>query len=371
MTSTIDHDAISAPSGSVFVTAGRDILLGVGGANQDNDVRADGIISLVAGRDIWIDGEADVLSDHFGHNTGGDVTATAGRIIRVDSVFGSGATLGADGSAGGNVTLTPGAGGPLVLIAPSAGAVFSNSGDVTINADRLVIDNSSGITALAFGHGVTIQPASSAWAIDLGSVTDAAASTLELSDAELDRIFTHTLRIGSASNTGDITVSGQITENNAGLLSLGTGGAIADGTAGETADITVANLALRAASGIGTAAVAGDLNIAVSNLAFSNTTSGDVYLRPAAAVTIRPVDGLASSSNNGGNVQVFASGPLSVSASLVATGSVNLAVLDAPAGGQNLTVLPGSTVQSIGSAISLSAGDALNVQAGATVQAAT
>src|SRR6185503_20239158 len=103
------------------------------------------------------------------------------------------------------------------------------SGDVTINADRMVIDSASGIIAQAPGHSVTIQPASSAWAVDLGSITDTAANTLELADAELDRIFTPTLRIGSTSNTGDITISDQITNTSTGVLSLRTGGAIADG----------------------------------------------------------------------------------------------------------------------------------------------
>jgi trimeric autotransporter adhesin len=365
VTSTVDHDAVMAPAGSVFITAGRDILLGVGGANHDNDVGANGAVGLSAGRDIWIDGFSDVASDNFGHDTGGDVTATAGRIIRVDSLFGTDATLGAGGNAGGNVALTAGAGSPLVLIAPSAAAVFSSSGDVTVNADRVVIDSSSGITASTFAHGVTIQPLSPDWAVDLGSITDAAANTLELSDAELDRIVTPTLRIGNTSNTGDITVSGQITEN-AGLLALRTGGAIADGTAGEQTDITVTNLALRAATGIGTA---DDLDIAVSNLAFNNTTSGDVDVSTATGVTIRSLDGLASSSNNGGNLKVLALGPLSVSAPVAATGSVNLSTSDGPAGGQDLTVLAGATVQSSGGAVSLFSGDAVNVHAGATVQA--
>ena len=47
--------------GSVFVTAGRDILLGVGGADHDNDVGANGAVGLSAGRDIWIDGFSDVV----------------------------------------------------------------------------------------------------------------------------------------------------------------------------------------------------------------------------------------------------------------------------------------------------------------------
>ena len=112
------------PAGSVFVTAGRDILLGTGGASHDNDVRANGNDDLTAGRDIWIDGFSDVASGRFGHNTGGDVTATAGRIIRVDSVFGGDAGLGARGSASGNVALTTGAGSPWSSCASFAGAVY-------------------------------------------------------------------------------------------------------------------------------------------------------------------------------------------------------------------------------------------------------
>ena len=88
---------------------------------------------------------------------------------------------------------------PWSSVGPAFGAVFSTSGDVTINADRVVIFTTSGIIAPGPGHSVTIQPVSSAWAIDLGSITDAAATTLELADAELDRIFTPTLRIGSTS----------------------------------------------------------------------------------------------------------------------------------------------------------------------------
>jgi trimeric autotransporter adhesin len=359
VTSTVDQDAVTAPAGSIFVTAGRDILLGVGGANHDNDVRANGTISLSAGRDIWLDGLADVGSDT------GNVTATAGRIIRVDSVFGTDASLGASG----NVTLTTGAGSSLVLIAPSPAAVFSNFGDVTINADRVVIDDTSGITAQAPGHSVTIQPLSPAWAVDLGSIGDAAANKLELADVELDRIFTPKLRIGDASNTGDMTISSQITaDGHYNTLSLRTGGAITDGTAGEQTDLTVANVALRAATGIGTADPLGDLNVAVSNLAFSNTSSGRVDVRTFAGLTLGAVDGLASSSNNGGNVEAMTSGPLTVAAPLVAAGGVNLIALDSPSPGDDVTVLAGATVQSTGSAISLSAGDVVSVQAGATVQ---
>ena len=48
--------------------------------------------------------------------------------------------------------------------------------------------------------------------IDLGSQTDAAAGTLELSDAELDTISDSVLRVGDGT-TGNITVSNPLTAN--------------------------------------------------------------------------------------------------------------------------------------------------------------
>ena len=92
---------------------------------------------------------------------------------------------------------------------------------------------------------MTLQAVSSARAIDLGSFTDLAASTLEISNLELSRISTPTLRIGSTAMTGDLTVSQEITaDGHYDTLSLRTGG-IVDGVAGPSTQITVDNLALR------------------------------------------------------------------------------------------------------------------------------
>jgi Ca2+-binding RTX toxin-like protein len=217
---------------------------------------------------------------------------------------------------------------------------------------------------------VTIQPASADWAINLGSATDSAASTLELSDAELDRIFTPILRLGSASNAGDVTVSSQITsDGHYDTLSLRTGGAILDGTAGEQTDITVANLALRAATGI---AVANNFDLAVSNLAFSNTTSGTVTVLNAAPLTISAIDGLVFSSNAGGDTFVEATA-VTAAVSVTATGGGSLSLLsdDAAAPGNDVTVLAGVTVQSTAGFVQLLASDNLTLQAGSIVQAAS
>ena len=188
VTATVNKDAITASAGSITVAAGRDILLGTVGTNSDNDVRANGSVTLSAGRDLVVDGAANVISDAFGNNTGGEVIATVGDDIEVTFVHGTDAFIAASGSAGADVTLTTGANGALVL---SSGplAVFSNSGDVTVNADRVVIFPTSGISAPGPGQSVTIQPVSTPWAINLGSTTDGAPTALELADVELDRIL--------------------------------------------------------------------------------------------------------------------------------------------------------------------------------------
>jgi trimeric autotransporter adhesin len=362
VTSTVNKDAIMAPAGNITVQAGRDILLGTAGATFDNDVHAHGSVNFSAGRDIAVDGFSFIGSDGIG-----GVTATAGRNISLADT----GLITASGNVGGSVSLTTGANGSLTLSgsAPKLTAISSASGDVSVTADRVAISTSSVITASAPGHSVTIAPVSSAWAVNLGSTTDAAASTLELSDAELDHISTPTLRIGSASNIGNITVSSQITaDNHYGTLSLRTGGGIVDGTAAEQTDITVDNLALRATAGIGSA---NDLDVAVSNLAFNNTTLGDVIVSDATGLTIGAVDGLASSSFIGGNAHATATGALTVASSITSTGQfptgqIILQTSDTAAAGDDVTVLAGATLA--GTFISLVAGDNVTLQAGSTVQ---
>ena len=155
---------------------------------------------------------------------------------------------------------------------------------------------------LAPRHSVTIQPVSTAWAVDLGSPTDGGASVLELSDAELDRIFT-----GIAADRPYLEYRGHddqqpdCSPQQHRALSLSTGGGIVDGTAGQQADITVNSLALQAGAGIGSSDV---LDVAVSNLAFNNSGAGNVAISNAGVLALSAVDGVPSSSNAVGVAQV-------------------------------------------------------------------
>ena len=362
ITATVDNDVVTASRGSITLAAGQDILLGTVGTNHDNDVQANGSVTLSAGRNIVIDGFADVWSDAFFSNTGGGVTAVAHNNLLVFNAAGTDGSIGALGNAGGSVTLTAGANELLTIGATSSSAVFSSSGNVTINADRVAITSPGGITAQ---DSVTIQPVSTAWAVDLGSPTDGGASVLELSDAELDRIFTDILRIGRISSTGNMTISSQISPNNIGTLTLSTGGGIVDGTAGQQADITVNVLALQAGAGIGHADF---LDLAVTNLRFNNFGIGDVNINDTGVLALSAVDGVPSSSNAVGIAQVVAGGALTVAANVTASGFLNLIAGDTAAAGDNLTVLGGVTVQSTAAAVQLAAGDDVTVQAGATIQ---
>lgn len=210
-------DAITAEAGNINLTASRDIAFGTIGTDFDNDVRASGGITVNAGRDFLIDGFADLESDNVADNTGGNVVINAGRKVHLRNVAGSDAGIAASGTAGADVILT--AGGALVLDAPTSNAINSNSGNVTVNADRILISAVSGIVA---NNGqVILRTATAGREIDLGSAGDAAFA-LELSDTELDRIFSPNLTIGSAT-AGALTVSAAISPLNAPNLVLQSG----------------------------------------------------------------------------------------------------------------------------------------------------
>ncbi|MEQ1860137.1 MAG: DUF4394 domain-containing protein [Chthoniobacteraceae bacterium] len=292
---SVNRDAIVAAGGSITVDAGQDILLGTAGADFDNDVRASGSITFTAGRDVTVDGFSDVESDTFLNATGGGVTVSAGRDINITNNSGNDASLGARGT--GDVTLTAGSDRFVNISAPFSNAVFSNGGDVTINADRLAIDGAAGVSATA--GVVTIVPVSAGRLIDLGSTTDAAANTLEISAVELSRFFTPLLRVGDF-NSSNITVTAPVSATNAPTLSLTTGGSITSPAPGS---ITATNLALRAGNGIGTAGT--PLATLAGNLAFQNF--GDlVNVSNTGMLTINAVDDLATSENFGGTTTLTA-----------------------------------------------------------------
>jgi Ca2+-binding RTX toxin-like protein len=277
----VDSDAIAAPGGNIVLEAGRDIAFGTVGADFDNDVRARGSITIEAGRDFLVDGFSDIASDDFGAATGGNVEITAGRNIHVRNIAGVDGSILANGSAGADVILTTGAGGALILDAPSAFAVSSISGDVVANVDSALISVASGITASS--GQIILRPATAGREIDLGSASDAAFA-LELSAAELDRFFATTLTIGG-DNTGQITVSSAIAPASTPDLILRSGGDIAV----QAAITTNGDLELRAGdnlvlTGAPALTVADTLSIFVDTLGNDGGAGGIVDLSTATII---------------------------------------------------------------------------------------
>ena len=127
-------------------------------------------------------------------------------------------------------------------------------------------------------------PSTNGVAINLGSTTDAAASTLELSDAELDRITAGTLRIGTSSS-GEISITRSMNPAQANTLHLSSGTSIMQ-PGSLPREITVPQFAAEAT---------GDITLNISNdfgRVAALSTAGAVYLNDANNMIVGAVDGL-------------------------------------------------------------------------------
>ncbi|MEZ6100077.1 MAG: Calx-beta domain-containing protein [Pirellulaceae bacterium] len=147
-------------------------------------------------------------------------------------------------------------------------------------------------------------------------------------------------------------------------------GTISDNTAGETANVTGAEVALRAASGIG---VADNINTSVSTLAAANTTFGNIDIGNSVGglLTIGTVDGLSGVTNTApvGTATVTNASPLNVATNVSAWGDVTLTAGDSASAGDDLTVNAGVSVNSLLGNVNLRAGDNVSLPAGTTVAA--
>lgn len=210
ITSTVNRDALLAV-GDIFLSAGQDVSFGTTGTDFDNDVRAGGGITITAGRDFTIDGFSDMAADDQGLGSNGGVSITTGRHILISDFNGVDASVGISSFTGtGSVVLTAGIGSYVYVSANSSAAIFSRSGGVTINADILYVEADSGIT-VGNGGAVEIGTRSPGRAINLGPVFDS-GTALDISDVEIDRIFTDNLVIGS-STSGAVNVTSAISAN--------------------------------------------------------------------------------------------------------------------------------------------------------------
>ncbi|TWB43924.1 MBG domain-containing protein [Nitrospirillum pindoramense] len=214
---------------------------------------------------------------------------------------------GVTGVSGTTIALTAGANGLLTV-----NQAVSGTG-VTLSADRM--DLASTVTATA-GGTVTLVPVTSGWAVNLGSGTDATASTLELSAAELDRVTAGTLVVDPPVS-GDIVISAAIAPAHASTLVLEAGGTI---TQASGATITVGSLGLNAGGAI-------TLTQANSIGTLAASSGGALAFTNSGALTIGTVGGITG---------------------ITATGAVTITI------GGTLTVANAVTSQATGDAVTLS-----------------
>ncbi|MCB0969030.1 MAG: hypothetical protein KDB37_19540, partial [Ilumatobacter sp.] len=198
----------------------------------------------------------------------------------------------------------------------------ANNAQIDIRANNMTLAAGSTISA---ANRVILEDdpsSSSTIAINLGGADG--VNTLGLTDAELDTVTTAgVLQIGHP-DSGDITVLDRINPANVSTVDLETGGKVLDGDAFSVSPIEVTNLAIRAGTGIGTAL--DDLDVEVSNLAFSNA-AGLVSIQGFTDMTIAAVDGLATSSNAGTTTAIeILSGELTFAVDTSSTGDATFTV---------------------------------------------
>src|SRR5207302_38965 len=129
---------------------------------------------------------------------GGSLTVTTATTnngaINISTAAGGLSVTGAINAGNAPITLT--AGGTDSTFSNTATITNGGTNPITISADRMNLQ--AVITNTSTGR-VTLQATSAGRLIDLGSTTDVAANTLELSDNELNQIQTNgVLQVGNA-----------------------------------------------------------------------------------------------------------------------------------------------------------------------------
>lgn len=223
-----------------------------------------------------------------------------------------------DVSASGTISLQVMGDDNTLTIASGANSA-STGGDHSYVADKMALAG----TITGTGRIVTLTSNESGELVNLGSLTDVAADTLELSSAELSNIAASVLRIGNA-NTSVITVSQNVAAV-ATTLSLTTGSSI-----GGASGITASNLALNAVGAINLSAGSSDVDVLAASVTGANLSFA---FNDSDGLTIGTADGIVGLTTNNANASITAGGLLTIDDD-IALGSGN-AILDTAGATQN------------------------------------
>jgi len=324
--------------------------------------------------------ETAVTNLAFSNTTSGNVQITNSGALTIAAV----GALPTSSNIGGTTTITTTSPLTFSVDTTSAGTLTATAGeindpgvfadDLTVN-DNVIVRSTGGDVILRAGDDINLMALSTV-------KSDAGAVTLQAGFGDLDGSGVLNLLGAIIRTTLNLSAVGDITLVEAGDIDLGsldagsgtvtltsTNGAIKDDN-GAATNITAKNAVLSAKTGIGD----GDaLETVVTNLAFSNTTSGNVQIDNTGPLTIASLGALATSSNLGGATTITASSPLTFSVDTTSKDTLTATAVENPAmiAGDDLTVFGGVTVESTGGDVILRAGDSIVLQPGSTVQSGT
>ncbi len=331
VTGTFDDDAAAPVRAVVIDTGSEDISVGgaVGGTN------ALGSLTIANAGNVEFQSTVDADS----------LTQTAG----------SGTTTFNGGAIGGNLDVTT-----TNVVFASGSLAATGTADVTATGS-ITGGTDDGVADLT-GTVITLE---------------SGAAGIGTTGTSLDLFASTRLDASTTAAGADFFIDG-IGDLNLGSVNAGTGTAalsattaIVDARAGEGAgseNIIAANAALRAADGIGHF---NDIDVNLTNMAFSNTASNNVNITDVAGgLTINSVDGLLTSSNAAGNITLVTASPMTFAVDMTAAGNILIQALESGVVNfDNITVNMGVTVESTGGEVTFEAGDRIIINDMAVVTA--
>lgn len=336
----LDVNADDRVAVNVNVTTDTGDLALDGDVDNSADVNDD--ITLAAGVTIASAGSL-TLDATSGNMTGaGAVTLNANNGITLnDSLTTAGTTvIDADDDTNGSGTFT---------LAASATLSTTNNA-LQVIANKIVL---SGATTSGT-QSTTLTPTNSA-AIDLGSATDAAGNTFELSAAELQSITAAALTIGDAS-AGAITVTADVTPGAAGGTGVTTLHLLSGSTVTATgAGIVENNLSVTAAGAVTFSAATTD----IGTLAV-DTSTGDIAFTDSNGFGVGTVGSVTGVDTASGSVSLTATtGNITVNNTAAANdiGATGTITLHASADNAAINILAGADVESTGGTHTYTADD--------------
>ena len=364
-------------AGPVTIQEDSDTVISGSNTAVSLDLGSAGSITDAAGTSLTVTVNADFAGTSIAldeTNAFGTLTvnsAGAVQIVEADAtvIAGSNTAASLDLDSGGSIADAAGTSLTVAGLADLLGASITlgdNAGDTT-NFGSLTFNSAAAVSIQEDSASVITSGNTVNGPIDILAAGQITATDVQSGGGPGDGV---SLR----ATAGDILV-GSITSADTALLTADVG-AITDNLAGEAANITAGEMALRAASGIGSDAE--DINTQGITLA-AQTQSGDVNVGNVGALTIGTVDGLAGVTITNGdgtatgldNITITAASPLAVGNAVLNNdgGNVTLAAEGAtPA--DDLDVNANVSAAGGNGNINLFAGDSIDVATTVTITAA-